>query len=205
MIEVELDPATKHSDPHYKRKEREAKRACKEMAGWQCEWVHPNGQRCRARQNQLHRKKGRHGEPDGWKIIYLHACHVGNKQGPLRKYICFCPNHHIEYDRGIELQEQTSCYRRGYQITSTDVLLGEMQYTGIEIWEESDGYRWRVEGTELSGHRTTAVSAVCAAIRQITHLFASTKHELEQLQRELAELQEGQAEKENNSQPVGVP
>lgn len=39
MIEVDLDPTTKHSDPHYKRKLREAKRACKEAAGWQSKWA----------------------------------------------------------------------------------------------------------------------------------------------------------------------
>ena len=194
MIEVELDPTTRHTDPHYKRKECEAKRACKEVAGWQCEWIHPNGQRCRARHGQLRRKKGRHGEPDGWIVIHLHACHVGNKLGSLQKYICFCPSHHTEYDRNLELQEQVSCYRRGYQITSTDALLGAMQYTGIAIWEEPDGYHWRVDGTELFGHRTTAVGAVCAAIRQITHLVENTRCELERLRRLLGEQQISLAE-----------
>jgi hypothetical protein len=64
--------------------------------------------------------------------------------------------------------ESLSCYRRGYQMTSTDALLTEMQDTGISVWEETDGYHWRVDGTELVGQRTTAVGAVCAAIRQMS-------------------------------------
>ena len=194
MIEVELDPATRHTDPHYRRKEREAKRACKEAAGWQCEWIHSNGRRCNARQGQLRRKKGRRGEPDGWSVMCLHGCHVGNKQVPLQQFICFCPKHHTEYDRGIERQEQTSCYRRGYQMTSTDALLEEIDQTGISVWEEVDGYHWRINGTELAGHRTTAVGAVCAAIHQMNSVFESTKHELERLQKQPAELQASQTE-----------
>ena len=189
MIEVELDPETKHTDPYYKRKLREAKRACKEAAGWQCEYIHPNGQRCSARQGQLRRKKGRHGEPDGWSVMRLHGCHVGNKQVPQQQFICFCPKHHAEYDRGIELQEQVSCYRRGYQMTSTDALLTELQDSGISVWEETDGYHWRVDETDLVGRRTTAIGAVCAAVRQLSCQWAVTKRELDLLRKQSATLQ----------------
>jgi hypothetical protein len=57
MIQVELDPATKHLDPDFERKVRECKLACKEEAGWRCEYVYPNGKRCRAIEGQLKRKK----------------------------------------------------------------------------------------------------------------------------------------------------
>lgn len=180
MIEVELDPATRHIDPHYERKLREAKRACKEAARWQCEHVYPNGQRCSARQGQLHRRKGRHGEPDGWSVMRLHACHVGNKQVRMQQFICFCPKHHAEYDRGIESQEQQQarCYRKGYQLTSTDALLEELKYAGITIWEQPDGYYWHIDGTTLQGHRTTAVKAVSAALAQLKTCLATVEQEL---------------------------
>jgi hypothetical protein len=189
MIEVDLDPATRQTDPHYKRKLREAKRACKEAAGWQCEWVHPNGKRCAARQGQLRRKKGRHGEPDSWSVMHLHGCHVGNKQVAKQQFICLCPRHHAEYDRGIELQEQLFCYRCGYQITSTDALLEEVQEAGISVWEEPNGYHWRVDGTELRSRCTTAVSAVCAAIRQMSSQWELVKREVALLKKQIAALQ----------------
>lgn len=121
--------------------------------------------------------------------MHLHGCHVGNKQVPQQQFICFCPRHHAEYDRGLELQEQTSCYRRGYQMTSTDALLSELQDTGISVWEETDGYHWRIDGTDLGGHRTTAVRAVCAAIHQMSCQWETMKREVDLLKQQIAALQ----------------
>ena len=117
--------------------------ACKEAAGWQCEYVHPNGQRCKAREGQLRRKRGKHGRPDSWTVKHMHACHVdGDYDNSTPRLICYCPAHHMQFDRGTELQEHpNTMYRKGYQSTTTDTLLEEVNSAGgISIWEANDGF-----------------------------------------------------------------
>ena len=189
MIALELDLTTQHTDPAFQRKLREAKLACKEAAGWQCEWIYPNKVRCGARQNQLRRKKGRGSEPDGWQIMKLHACHLD--QDPLNpnpRLICLCPKHHMQFDRCTELAEEIRQYRRGYRLTSTDSLMEAMQHTGISIWEEADGYHWQIDGIPQCGRRTTAVRAVGAAIACMHELLCTTQYNLEVASHEIAAL-----------------
>lgn len=167
MNPFELDPTTRHIDPDFARKLRETKLACKESAGWQCEHMHPNGQRCKAREGQLCRKQGRHGRPDSWTVVHLHACHLdSDPTNPQPRMICLCARHHMAFDWGTELTEQPGVkYRKGYHLTTTDALLEEINSTGsISVWEEADGYHWRVDGTNITGKRTTAVGAVGTAI-----------------------------------------
>jgi hypothetical protein len=179
MIQVELDPATKHLDPDFERKVRECKLACKEEAGWRCEYVYPNGKRCRAIEGQLKRKKGRNGRPAGWSVTHLHGCHLDqDRLNPRPRLVCLCARHHFELDRNLELKDQMKMYRRGYQLTSTDALLEHLRFTGISILEASDGYHWSIDGTDLEGHRTTAIHAVGAAIYQLRSLQAQTQAEL---------------------------
>lgn len=187
MIGTQLDFSTIHTDPDFKRKLLEAKLACKEAAHWQCEWKYPNGERCSARQNQLKKKKGKRGQPDGWQIMKLHACHV-DKNDPLNpnpRLMCLCPKHHMEFDRKEELQEQVRCYRHGYQLTSTDALLTAMKHTGISVWEEADGYHWWIDETQERGHRTTAVGAVGAAIASMHGLLKTAQQEIAFLRQHL--------------------
>src|SRR5260370_37536683 len=117
MIETSVDFTTQYTVPELKRKLREAKLACKEAATWQCEWSYPNGARCSARQNQIHRKKGRGSEPDGWKVTKLHGCHVDRNDplNPKPRLICFCAKHHMEFDRNAERADCVRQYRRGQQ------------------------------------------------------------------------------------------
>jgi hypothetical protein len=191
MIELSLDLATQHTDPDFKRKLREAKLACKEAAGWQCEWMYPNKTRCGARQNQLRKKKGKGSEPEGWSVMKLHGCHIDQNDplNPNPRLICLCPKHHMEFDRCTELAEEIRQYRRGYQLTSTDSLIAAMQHTGIAIWEEADGYHWQIDGIPQRGKRTTAVGAVGAAIAHMYGLLTTTQRDLEMARREIAELQ----------------
>lgn len=180
MIEFTLDSQTRHIDPDFARKLRECKLACKEAAGWQCEYVHQNGQRCKAREGQLRRKCGKHGRPDSWTVKHMHACHVdGDYDNPTPRLICYCPAHHMQFDRGTELQEHpNTMYRKGYQLTTTDALLEEVNSAGgISIWEASDGYHWRIDGTDIGGQRTTAAGAVGTAIYHL-HLLYQTQNTL---------------------------
>ena len=76
MIQVHLDPAQKHLDPDFERKLRECKLACKEAAGWRCEYFYPNRKRCSVYEGQLKHKKGRNGRPDGRSCICMDATQI---------------------------------------------------------------------------------------------------------------------------------
>lgn len=189
MIQIDLDATTKHLDPDFERKRRECKIACKEAAGWRCEYIYPNGTRCSACDGKLKRKKGKNGRPDGWTIERMHGCHVD--QDPLNPHpqlICLCARHHFEFDRSAELKEQTRQYRHGYQLTSTDALLEHLTQTGITICEASDGYHWSIDNSELAGHRTTAIHAVGAAIYQLRQLQTQTMADLQAAQETIRQL-----------------
>jgi hypothetical protein len=191
MIQVDLDSATKHLDPDFERKVREAKLACKEAAGWRCEYIYPNGKRCSAVEGQLKRKKGRNGRPDGWSVTHMHGCHADqDRLNPHPRLICLCPRHHFEFDRNAELKDQVKMYRRGYQLTSTDALIAHLLFTGISIEEVTDGYTWTIDGTDLEGHRTTAIHAVGAAIYQLRSLQAKTQADLQAAQETIRHLEE---------------
>lgn len=186
MIQVDLDHTTKHLDPDFERKVREAKLACKEAAGWRCEYIYPNGKRCSATEGQLKRKKGRNGRPDGWSVVHMHGCHADqDRLNPQPRLICLCPRHHIEFDRHAELKEQVKQYRRGYQLTSTDALISHLKFTGIDIVEGSDGYHWTIDGTDMQGHRNTAIHAVGAAIYQLRSLYGQAQETIQRLQQQL--------------------
>ncbi len=191
MIQVDLDPATKHLDPEFERKVREQKLACKEAAGWRCEYIYPNGKRCRAIEGQLKRKKGRNGRPDGWTVEHMHGCHADQDRfNPHPRLICLCARHHFKFDRHAELKDQIRQYRRGYQVTSTDALITHLMFTGITIIEVSDGYYWTIDGTDLEGYRTTAIHAVGAAIYQLRSLLAQTRADLLTTQETIQYLEE---------------
>jgi hypothetical protein len=89
-----------------------------------------------------------------------------------------CARHHFEFDRSTELQDQVRQYRRGYQLTSTDALIAHLVFTGITINEARDGYHWSIDGTDLHGHRTSAIYAVGAAIYQLRNLLTQTQADL---------------------------
>ncbi len=162
----------------------ELKLACKERAGWQCEHVSARGKRCRMKEGMLRMgKRGRR------YIVYLHAAHIGNTDPSNLnpELLCLCARHHLMMDRRTELEQRTSSRRRGYQITSTDNLLSEVNSAGITVKETVDGYTWQVNGTGLAGRRTTAVAAVGSAIHQMRCLLDSLQHPAQQDQ-EGAEL-----------------
>ena len=165
----------------------ELKTACKERAGWQCEYAYPNGKRCGMREDEIRKSKRRPGRPY---IVHLHAAHLGNKNpdDPEAALMCLCPKHHMQMDRQIELREKLSTRRRGYQITTTDLLLEEINTAGISVEECSDGYRWRIDGTDITGKQTTAVAAVGVAVHQMRCLLEMTRRELEATRRRLEEL-----------------
>ena len=165
----------------------ELKTACKERAGWQCEYVHPNGKRCSMREDEIRKSKRRRGRPY---VVHLHAAHLDNKNpgDPESTLICLCPKHHMQMDRRAELHEKPSTRRRGYQITTTDRLLEEVNTAGITITECPNGYTWRVDNTDLEGKRTTAVGAVGTAIHQMRCLLETTRREVEATRRRLEEL-----------------
>lgn len=191
MIQVDLDPATKHIDPDFDRKLRECKVACKEAAGWRCEWVYPNGRRCNISEGQLKRSKGKNGRPDGWTVRHMHGCHVDKDPlNPHPRLICLCARHHFQFDRNDEAQDQARMYRRGYQLTSTDALIEHLHFTGISLCEASDGYYWTIDGTDLQGHRTSAIYAVGAAIYQMRSLLGKTQADLSLAQETITRLEE---------------
>ncbi len=92
------------------------------------------------------------------------------------------PAHYLKLNRNKELRERLSCRRRGYQITTTDSLLREINTTGITVVEQSDGYHWRIDRTDLAGYRTTAVAALGSALHQLCSTLALTRRELQQTQ-----------------------
>jgi hypothetical protein len=152
------------------------KAACKERASWQCEYVYPNGKRCCMREDEIRKSKRRPGRPY---VVHLHAAHLGNKNpsDPEPLLICLCPKHHMQMDRRAELREKLSTRRHGYQITTTDMLLQEVNTAGITVEECPDGYAWRINGTELAGKKTTAMAAVGVAIHQMRCLLDTTRRE----------------------------
>ena len=157
----------------------ELKQGCKEGAGWQCEYRYPNGKRCRMKENQIRTSKsGRR------YIVYLHASHVENADPSnlTPSLVCLCAKHHMQMDRQAELCERLSSRRRGYQLTTTDNLLREVNSTGVTIVEVVDGYEWRIGGTDLTGKRTTAVAAVGSAIHQMRCLLETMQFPYKQAQ-----------------------
>lgn len=171
-----------------KQRWNELKTACKERAGLQCEYVYPNGKRCGMREDEIRKSKRRQGKPY---VVYLHAAHLGNTNpgDPNPELICLCPKHHMQMDRQIELREKLSTRRRGYQITTTDLLLEEINTAGITVEECSDGYSWRIDGTDIAGKKTTAVAAVGVAVHQMCCLLDMTRRALETTQQQLEHLQ----------------
>jgi hypothetical protein len=166
----------------------ELKTACKERAGLQCEYVYPNGKRCGMREDEIRKSKRRQGKPY---VVYLHAAHLGNTNpgDPNPELMCLCPRHHMQMDRQIELREKLSTRRRGYQITTTDALLEEVNTTGITVEECPDGYTWRIDGTGLAGKKTTAVAAVGVAIHQMCCLLDMTRRELDAAKQQLKQFE----------------
>jgi len=96
--------------------------------------------------------------------------------------VCLCAKHHMQMDRQAELCERLSSRRRGYQLTTTENLLREVNSTGVTIVEVVDGYEWRIGGTDLTGKRTTAVAAVGSAIHQMRCLLETMQFPYKQAQ-----------------------
>lgn len=161
-----------------KRRWNELKTACKERAGWQCEYVYPNGKRCSMREDEIRKSQRRRGRPY---IVHLHAAHLDNKDpsNPEPELVCLCPRHHMQMDRQVERRERLSQRRRGYQITTA----------GITVTEESDGYHWCIDGTDTAGKQTTAVAAVGVAVHQMRCLLNMTRRALETTKQQLEHLQ----------------
>lgn len=145
-------------DEHFE----EEKLACKERAGWQCEAILPwTNERCPTREGD---EKWNRRTKRKW-IVYLHAAHVNNDpENPSPELICLCPSCHMRMDRAKEKLERTSQRRRGYELTSTDRLVAEVGTGGLTLTPVSEGYHWKVEGTDFEGSGTTAVNAVGRAI-----------------------------------------
>ncbi len=144
---------------------RELRESCLERANKQCEFIHPNGQRCARIDGEI--RKSKH---SGRKyIVYLHAAHSANAcpDDPNPELVCLCPAHHLKMDRALEAQDRVSQRRRGYRITTTDSLLTEIRAAGIEIEERSDGYRWSLDYVGLGGCATTAAHAAGCALHQL--------------------------------------
>ena len=172
-----------------KRRWNELKTACKERAGWQCEYVYPNGKRCSMREDEIRKSRRRQGKPC---MVHLHAAHLGNANpgDPNRELICLCPKHHMQMDRRIELREKLSTRRRGYQIT-TDLLLEEINTAGITVEACSDGYSWRIDGTDIAGRQTTAVAAIGVAIHQMRCLLDMTRRALDAAGQQFEQCERG--------------
>ncbi len=156
--------------------------ACLERPSKQCEYIDPKtGKRCPIRDEEVRRSKH-----SGRKyVVSLYACHLNDDpENPDPELICLCPAHHMKLDRNKELRERLSCRRRGYQITTTDNLLGEINTSGITVVEQSDGYHWTIDGTDLSGQRTTAIAAIGSAIHQLCCLLETGRRQLQAAQRQ---------------------
>ncbi len=159
----------------------ELRAACLERAGKQCEYVEPkNGKRCPIRDEEVRRSKH-----SGRKyVVSLYACHLNDDpENTDPELIRLCPAHHMKLDRNKELRERLSC-RRGYQITTTDSLLREINTSGITFVEQSDGYHWTIDGTDLAGQRTTAIAAIGSAIHQLCCLLETSRRQLQAAQRQ---------------------
>ena len=85
-----------------KRRWNELKTACKERAGWQCEYVYPNKKRCSMREDEIRKSKRRRGRPY---FVHLHTAPYAD--GPTgratRKTINMTPrlpDHHHRYVAG---------------------------------------------------------------------------------------------------------
>lgn len=144
----------------------ELRAACLERAGYQCEYTDPaTGKRCQIKDQQIRRSKrtGRR-----W-IVSLYASHFKNANpgDPDPELICLCPAHHMMLDRNTELKERLSQRRRGYGLTTTNTLIEAVACYGIHITETCAGYTWTLASTGISGEKTTALDALCAAIREI--------------------------------------
>ena len=163
----------------YPSNSSEIRAACIERAGKQCEYINPKtGKRCAIRDEDVKRSK-RTGRKY---VVSLYACHLNDDPGnPQPELICLCPAHHMSMDRNKELKDRLSQRRRGYQLTTTDSLLQEVNTSGITIVEKSDGYHWHIDGTEIAGHKTTAIAAVGSAIHHLRCLFAMTQRDLQSL------------------------
>jgi hypothetical protein len=96
----------------------------------------------------------------------------------------------MQMDRQAERHERLSQRRRGYQITTTDALLDEVNTAGVTITECSDGYTWKIDGTDLQGKKTTAVGAVGIAIHQMRCQLDMTRQELASTKRQLEDLED---------------
>ncbi|MGH2496524.1 MAG: hypothetical protein ACRDIV_17640 [Ktedonobacteraceae bacterium] len=176
-----------------RREWEELKLACKEAAGWQCEYIYANGMRCSNHEGQTIYKgyitvKGKRKRKKS--TMHMQACHLDNDpQNPKPRLECRCPMHHTKVDRQEESEEKPSWRRRGYQITTTDRLLEEVNTSGVTISEEEDGYHWQVDAMEdLKGVSTTAVRAVGVTIHQMRCLLHIKQGEVDALHRELEYL-----------------
>jgi hypothetical protein len=144
----------------------ELRAACLERAGYQCEYTDPaTGRRCKTKDQMIRRSKrtGRR-----W-IVSLYASHLKNDNpgDPNPELLCLCPSHHMKLDRNTELKERLSQRRRGYQLTTTNALIQAVSHYGIVIAETSAGYCWTLATTGISGEKTTALDALCAALREM--------------------------------------
>lgn len=173
-----------------KREWEELKWACKEAAGWRCEYVYPNGQRCANHEGkdiykgyivvngERRRKKS---------TMHMHASHEKpDPENPAPRLICLCPKHHTRDDRRKEREGGYSgASRRGYKITTTDNLLADTSTSGISIIEEDDGYHWFIDGTDIQGVKQTASGALGLAIHHLRCLWKQERLEKLRLEREL--------------------
>lgn len=156
----------------------ELKRACKERAGWRCEYIYPNKRRC-AHHEGMEVWKGEYIQVNGKRqkkttIMHMHACHIDDDpDNPTPRLICLCPMHHTKSDREMEAEERHSWYRRGYQITTTDKLIEEMQAHGLRIEEQEDGYHWWLDEFGIGGTRPTVIKAVGAALQEVHSMLES--------------------------------
>ena len=114
--------------------------------------------------------------------VYLQAAHVNNDpENPHAELVCLCPSCHMRMDRAKEKLERTSQRRRGYELTSTDRLVAAVAAGGLTLTSVSEGYHWKVEGTDYEGSTTTAVSAVSHAIAKLRSVLKNPKYGIEVL------------------------
>ena len=164
---------------------RELQAASREAAENQCQFLYKNKKRCSMKHGQLRRSRR------GLKyIVYLHTCHLNSDPSNEEpELLCLCAKHHMMLDRRAELREHVTQRRRGYNITTTDILLLEVNSAGITIREESDGFHWWVNGyADTRGTTTTAVNAVATSIHQMRCLLDAQHQELGQAQREIERM-----------------
>jgi hypothetical protein len=177
-----------------KREWEELKRACKEAAGWRCEYIYPNGQRCKNCEGKdiykgyivVNGKRTRKKS-----TMHMHAGHEKlDPENPRPRLRCLCPKHHTSNDRQQEREGGYSgASRRGYRITTTDNLLADIDTSGITILEDDDGYHWCIDGTEMQGIKQTASGALGIAIHHLRCLWRQEQQVLRRTERELREAQ----------------